>query len=98
MLLAIVAALLVLWCGEGTEMRSLKKVSAAFKVVPAVPSSLTESEWLTAASEHKEQLQNLLYPKCVSPGGKEVTKQSIKSRMHNVSKNPIYNFLHTYYR
>lgn len=44
--------------------------------------------WKNEAINHIELMDNLLYP----PG------DSMKERIHSINKNPIYNFLHTYYR
>ena len=52
---------------------------------------LSKSEWISKAVLHKQTLDSLLYP------GTD-KRTSIKHRAHQISKHPIYNFLHTYYR
>lgn len=51
-------------------------------------SSISVSEWSLKAKNHALLLESLVYP----PG------DSLKNRMHLVTKHPIYNFLHSYYR
>lgn len=50
--------------------------------------SIKLSDWTARAEMHASELNMLVYP-----GG-----DSLKSRMHLVSQDPIYNFLHSYYR
>lgn len=50
--------------------------------------SIKLSDWMARAEMHASELNKLVYP----------SGDSLKSRMHLVSQDPIYNFLHSYYR
>lgn len=50
--------------------------------------SIKLSDWTARAEMHASELNKLVYP----------SGDSLKSRMHLVSQDPIYNFLHSYYR
>jgi len=48
-------------------------------------------QWKKDAQEHVLLMNDMLYPR-------SNTHDSLKKRMHAVRANPVYNFLHTYYR
>lgn len=51
-------------------------------------SFIEEEQWRQDAAEHRAQMDALLYP----PGASQ------RGRRHAVAQNPLYNFLHRYYR
>ena len=56
-----------------------------------------ERVWRAAAAEHLAAMLELLYPPPSSLPAKS-GGSSLKDRIHAVSKHPVYNFLHVYYR
>jgi len=65
---------------------------------------LTEDEWKHEAQVHASALDNLLYPSLTAKSrfqpknSGSIRKVETKIRTHLVSDNPIYNFLHSYYK
>ena len=53
--------------------------------------TLPEPIWRELATKHVESMLELLYPAHAS-------SSSLKNRVHLISKSPVYNFLHVYYR
>ena len=92
-----VVAVLCFVCLRSAAMNKASSSRASTTTLLRRTTSLAESDWTQLAAEHKATLQQLLYPTS-SVGGEEITKQSLKSRMHSVANHPVYNFLHTYYR
>lgn len=65
---------------------------------------MTEEEWKREAQAHSSALDNLLYPSLSAKSrfqpknSGSIRKVETKIRTHLVSDNPIYNFLHSYYK
>ena len=54
--------------------------------------SIDSATWRAEASTHRDEMLNLLYP------SSSHCREDLKSRQHAVACDPIYNFIHTYYR
>lgn len=82
-----------------TISSSTIRYSKTMQLKSVVKASIKKEEWLNAALSHKDALDDLLYPRFGRKKGTKLnTDTSLKTRMHAVKQNPIYNFLHTYYR
>lgn len=84
-----------------SSMRAASSIATASKLAKSSfgVASLKKEDWLPDASAHKEVMNDLLYPKFGRKKNTNIASDNnLKRRMHSVQSDPIYNFLHTYYR
>ena len=75
--------------------------SSSTQAQASINVSLSREVWTEAARKHYAYMESILYPNLDSSHAFVTNnnhKESLKTRQHSVHLNPIYNFLHTYYK
>lgn len=87
-----------------TATKSLSVSSTVSSVASSIR-TMSKDEWQLEAANHVKVMKDLLYPKVSSTDShshyhynNHNDKYIMKKRLNAVKNNPIYNFLHTYYR
>ena len=85
---------------SATMFGCLMSLSTALHMSPLHKplSSVPEQLWRAAAADHRSAMLDLLYPPSSSLPSKNGGTTGLKDRIHAVSRHPVYNFLHVYYR